>query len=182
MGVPMYNAKTTTSPGSLLTLEDIVQIKQTIPISIFSRSAAGRLERCIASVHGERASRRLSVLSGIASEDARLLVLHPMYLCWVIPGPNTLLILTSAGHAGRLTTDGEQQRAILDDGQGRVVKTFMNSSVGSVIEVAARFLHAEYTGEATCRGCGCTDSWGCEYGCTWAEPGLCDACQSESVP
>lgn len=27
-----------------------------------------------------------------------------------------------------------------------------------------------------CRGCGCTDAFACEGGCSWAEPGLCSTC------
>lgn len=28
----------------------------------------------------------------------------------------------------------------------------------------------------TCRGCGCTDEWGCDNGCWWVEADLCSNC------
>lgn len=31
----------------------------------------------------------------------------------------------------------------------------------------------------TCRVCGCDDEWGCEAGCSWAEPDLCSSCVRE---
>lgn len=31
-------------------------------------------------------------------------------------------------------------------------------------------------GEPACRVCGCTDRFGCEEGCYWAEPDLCSVC------
>ena len=31
-------------------------------------------------------------------------------------------------------------------------------------------------GIRVCRGCGCTDEWGCDEGCAWVEANLCSSC------
>ena len=44
-------------------------------------------------------------------------------------------------------------------------------------ENAARREYARLTGVQSCRICGCSDSWACDGGCSWAESDLCSACQ-----
>ncbi len=34
----------------------------------------------------------------------------------------------------------------------------------------------EAAGSDRCGGCGCTDNYGCGFGCWWAAPGLCSEC------
>jgi hypothetical protein len=48
--------------------------------------------------------------------------------------------------------------------------------------VEARRHYAHLMGEQACRVCGCCDSWGCEDGCWWVEPGLCSSCAERAVP
>lgn len=37
-------------------------------------------------------------------------------------------------------------------------------------------------GAVACRVCGCTDSYGCPGGCSWAESDLCTSCVAAGVP
>lgn len=43
--------------------------------------------------------------------------------------------------------------------------------------VAVRKLDA-LGGARSCEGCGCTDLWACEGGCSWAGPRMCSSCAS----
>jgi hypothetical protein len=37
-------------------------------------------------------------------------------------------------------------------------------------------------GIRTCRICGCTNSFGCEDGCSWVEKDLCSTCTTDNQP
>jgi hypothetical protein len=41
--------------------------------------------------------------------------------------------------------------------------------------------HLSVFGVRQCRACGCTDSMGCDKGCSWAEGDLCSACVSAAT-
>lgn len=48
----------------------------------------------------------------------------------------------------------------------------------------AHVLYGQWEIEGVCRICGCTDEWGCDGGCSWADPQhtICSECAKESRP
>lgn len=159
------------------------------------RDAQGRLTRLAVTVTGEFAARRLAALLEVTLSRQPGWE-HPYFVAWELEEATWLV--TARGNAGRLIANTDGTRFTLDDGLGRELLTLLVEGSPQVpsgdplhvvhvldqdqaAERAARFLHAESTGEVTCDRCGCTNTWGCEQGCSWAALGLCDACTEGSA-
>lgn len=78
------------------------------------------------------------------------------------PGPYTHV---------EVMTDGEVPATWNDYEAGGVYSTVPVDLVRELVQ-----LHGGEIIGATCRGCGCTDEFGCEPSCSWVEPDLCTAC------
>lgn len=137
------------------------------------RAADGRVLSFTVTAEGEHPARRLRALEALS--QAHDVFSDPHFLAGD-ENDTTVWIVTTNGGAGRLVYGPDGW--VLDDGFGRHLYTF---PVGlpslEALTLAARFLHAAVTLDPVCSGCGCTDNWACEEGCTWVRPGWCSACE-----
>lgn len=160
-----------------MTLENLGELPLLVPTIIWHRAANGDLTEVLIRMPGNFQSRQLLILTRIIETGASLEIDHPYYTAWM--NDEHAFIVTRNGNAARIYQDGELIKA--DDGGDRLIALLKEGASTSPptlesIERMARILHAEITGETPCEVCGCTDSWGCDEGCAWAEPGLCTAC------
>lgn len=137
------------------------------------RDAHGHVLSFTLTAQGEHPARRLRALDALSR--ARDVFSDPHFLAGD-EDETTAWIVTTNGGAGRVTSGPDGW--VLDDGFGRHLYTFPGSTPSlEALTLAARFLHVAVSEEPSCSGCGCTDNWACEGGCSWVRPGWCSTCE-----